>query len=82
MLLAEQEEFMLPLSLSANGDIVTVIRVGGNAEGKKHLEDLGFVAGSRVTVISSHQGNIIVNIKDSRLAITSQMAEKIMVQPT
>lgn len=72
---------MLPLSLSNNGDIVTVLRVGGNAEVKKHLEELGFVPGCRVTVISSHQGNIIVNVKESRLAITSEMAEKIAVQP-
>lgn len=72
---------MLPLSLSNNGDIVTVLRVSGNAEAKKHLEDLGFVPGCRVTVISSHQGNIIVNVKESRLAITSEMAEKIAVQP-
>ncbi len=71
---------MLPLSMARVGDKVMVARVGGNQEAKKHLEDLGFVSGSQVTIISAPgDGNIIVNLKDSRLAITSAMASKIMV---
>ena len=71
---------MLPLSMAKVGDKVMVARVGGNQEAKKHLEDLGFVSGSQVTIISAPgDGNIIVNLKESRLAITSAMASKIMV---
>lgn len=57
-----------------------VVRVGGNDEVKKHLEDLGFVSGENVQVISAPgKGNVIIRLKDSRLAITSRMAEKVMV---
>lgn len=59
-----------------------VTKIGGTQEMKKHLEDLGFVVGSRVSIISaSGDGNIIVNLKESRLAITEQMAQKVMVVP-
>lgn len=54
-------------------------KVGGNYELRKHLENLGFVAGADVTVITSISGNIIVNIKNSRVAISREMAQKIMV---
>ena len=71
---------MMPLAFAKTGDKVLVARIGGNEEGKKHLEDLGFVVGAQVDIISaSGDGNIIVNLKDSRLAITSQMASKIMI---
>lgn len=77
---SERKKLMLPLSMARVGDKVMVARVGGNQEAKKHLEDLGFVSGSQVTIISAPgDGNIIVNLKDSRLAITSAMASKIMV---
>ncbi len=72
---------MLPLSLAQAGDQVLVARISGNEEGKKHLEDLGFVVGSQVMVVSAPgDGNIIVSVKGSRLAITSQMASKIKVE--
>ena len=51
----------------------------GNPETKKHLEDLGFVAGGSVTVVSALGGNIIVKVKESRVAISDEMARKIMV---
>lgn len=71
---------MMPLAFAKTGDKVLVARIGGNEEGKKHLEDLGFVVGAQVDIISaSGDGNIIVNLKESRLAITSQMASKIMI---
>lgn len=71
---------MMPLAFARTGDKVLVARIGGNEEGKKHLEDLGFVVGAQVDIISaSGDGNIIVNLKESRLAITSQMAAKIMI---
>ena len=72
---------MLPLAFTNAGDYVEVVRVGGNDEAKQHLSDLGFVPGAYVTVISAHGGDIIVNVKDSRLAITREMAQKIQVQP-
>ena len=71
---------MLPLSLADVGVENTIKKIGGTPEVKKHLEDLGFVVGAQVDIISaSGDGNIIVNLKDSRLAITSQMAAKIMI---
>ena len=72
---------MLPLAFTNAGDYVEVVRGGGNDEAKQHLSDLGVVPGAYVTVISSHGGDIIVNVKESRLAITREMAQKIQVQP-
>ncbi len=70
---------MMPLAFAKTGDKVLVARIGGNEEAKKHLEDLGFVVGTQVEVISAAgDGNIIVNLKESRLAITAEMASKIM----
>ena len=54
-------------------------KVGGSPEVKKHLEDLGFVAGGTVTVVSSLNGNVIVKVKEARVAISEEMARKIMV---
>ena len=70
---------MLPLAFTNAEDYVEVVRVGDEA--KQHLSDLGCVPGAYVTVISSHGGDIIVNVKESRLAITREMAQKIQVQP-
>ena len=54
-------------------------KVGGNPETRKFLENLGFVAGSMVTVVNTIGGNVIVNVKDSRVAVSKEMASKIMV---
>ena len=70
----------MPLSMVNAGELNIIKRVSGKEETKKFLENLGFVAGSAVTVISQTGGNIIVNIKDSRIAIGKDMANKIMVQ--
>ncbi len=71
---------MMPLAFAKTGEQVMIARVGGNQEMKKHLEDLGFTAGTHVHVISAGgDGNIIVNLKDSRLGITEEMAKKIMI---
>jgi ferrous iron transport protein A len=71
---------MMPLSFAKAGENVLIARIGGNEEVKKHLEDIGFVVGAQVQVISAGgDGNIIVNLKDSRLAITEEMAKKIMI---
>jgi len=70
---------MMPLTLVTVGEDNTILKVGGNAETKKHLEDLGFVAGGNIKVVSTIGGNLIVNVKESRIAISREMAAKIMV---
>ena len=69
----------MPLTMTAAGETATIKRVGGNEEVKRHLENLGFVAGSNVRVVSVVSGNVIVNVKESRIAISREMAYKIMV---
>ncbi|MBR4313566.1 MAG: ferrous iron transport protein A [Lachnospiraceae bacterium] len=71
---------MLPLTFVKTGDLAKVIKVNGKDNVKKHLADLGFVDGTIVNVISSHDGDIILNVKDSRLAVTREMADKIMIE--
>jgi Fe2+ transport system protein A len=70
---------MMPLTLAAIGEENMIKKVGGNPEVRLHLENLGFISGGLVTVISSTGGNIIVNVKESRVAIGKDMACKIMV---
>ena len=70
---------MMPLTLVMVGEETMIRRVGGNPDLKKHLEDMGFVAGGNVTVVSTIGGNLIVNVKESRVAISREMAGKIMV---
>lgn len=70
---------MLPLSLADIGKENTIKRIGGSPEVKKHLENLGFVVGGNVTVITTMGGNVIVNVKEARVAISREMAQKIMV---
>ena len=70
---------MLPLTLANIGEEQMIHKVGGSPEVKKHLEDLGFVAGGTVTVVSSLNGNVIVKVKEARVAISEEMARKIMV---
>lgn len=69
----------MPLSMIGEGETATIIRVGGKEETRRFLENLGFVVGAIVTVISKTGGNVIVNIKESRVAIGKDMATKIMV---
>lgn len=70
---------MMPLNLAVVGEENIIKKVGGNPELKKHLEDLGFVSGGFVTVVNTIGGNVIVNIKESRVAISKEMAQKIMI---
>ena len=69
----------MPLTLAAAGEENIIRKVGGNPEVKKHLEDLGFVAGGTATVVAAMGGNIIVKVKESRVAISEEMARKIMI---
>ena len=70
---------MMPLLFAGVGEDNIIRKVGGNQETKKHLEDLGFVVGGTVTVVSEISGNLIVKVKDSRVAISREMAQRIMV---
>ncbi len=70
---------MMPLALADLDEDNIIKKVGGNPEIKKHLEDLGFVVGGRVRVVSRLGGNLIVNVKESRIAVSREMAQKIFV---
>lgn len=69
----------MPLTMLKMGESNTIKKVGGKDETKRFLENLGFVTGAVVTVISAISGNLIVNVKDSRVALNQDMAKKIMV---
>ena len=70
---------MMPLTFANRGEENIIKKVGGNPETRKFLENLGFVVGSMVTVVNTIGGNVIVNIKDSRVAVYKDMASKIMI---
>ena len=70
---------MMPLTLADVGQEQIIHRIGGSDEVRRHLENLGFVAGGEVTLISSLGGNVIVKVKESRVAISEEMARRIMV---
>ena len=70
---------MMPLSMVNEGEPNIIRKIGGKEETRRFLENLGFVTGSVVTVVSEISGNMIVNVKDSRVAIGKDMANKIMV---
>lgn len=70
---------MMPLTLAEVGEENIIRKIGGKQEVKAHLENLGFVVGGVVTIVSSIGGNVIVNVKDSRVAVSREMAQKIMV---
>lgn len=70
---------MMPLSLAQVGEENIIKRIGGSPDVKRHLENLGFVVGGEVTVVNTLGGNVIVNVKEARVAISKEMALKIMV---
>ena len=70
---------MMPLCFCNVGEENTIKKIGGSPEVKKHLENLGFVVGGNVTIITTLAGNVIVNVKEARVAISEEMARKIMV---
>lgn len=69
----------MPLTMAKTGEKNLIKKIGGKAEIKRFLESLGFVLGSEVTVVSANNGNVIVNVKESRVAISKEMANKIMI---
>lgn len=74
-----KDDVMMPLTLAETGEEKIIKRIGGKQEVKAHLENLGFVVGGAVKVINTIGGNVIVNVKESRIAISKEMAQKIMI---
>lgn len=70
---------MMPLTMLNSGETASIKRIGGQNEVKQFLENLGFTAGEKVKVVSSYGGNIIIQVKDSRVAVSKGIANKIMV---
>ena len=70
---------MMPLSMAVIGEKKRVIKVGGKDEVRRFLQNLGFVEGAEITVVSGLSGNMIINVKDTRIAIDKSMANRIMV---
>ena len=70
---------MMPLALAEVGEENIIKKIGGSPEVKKHLENLGFVVGGSVKIINTLGGNVIVNVKEARIAISEEMARKMMV---
>ncbi|MBR6939995.1 MAG: ferrous iron transport protein A [Clostridia bacterium] len=70
---------MIPLSVIGDGNEGVIKKIGGKPEVRKHLENIGFIVGDTVTVITEQNGNIIVKVKETRVAISKEMASKIYV---
>lgn len=70
---------MMPLNVALPGEENIIKKIGGSPEVKKHLEDLGFVVGGSVTLLTVLNGNVIVNVKESRIALDADMARRIMI---
>lgn len=70
---------MMPLVLATVGEEKIIKKIGGNLEVKRHLENLGFTPGGAVTIVSKFSGNVIVKVKESRIALNEEMARKIFV---
>ncbi len=69
----------MPLTLAVTGEENIIKRIGGNSDVRAHLQNLGFVPGTVVTVVSSMGGNLIVNVKNARIAVSREMAQKIFI---
>ena len=69
----------MPLTMAREGEVTSIKRVGGKDEVRRHLENKGFVPGTDVTVVSVNNGNVIVNVKEARVAISREMANKILI---
>lgn len=70
---------MMPLTMARTGETVTIHRISGRDEVRQHLAELGFVVGSDVTVVNEIAGNLIVQVKDSRIALDKSMANRMMI---
>ena len=72
---------MIPLTMTGNGDAGTVMKITGRDDVRQHLAELGFVMGAKVTVLSEISGNMILSVKDSRVALDRTMAARVLVDP-
>ena len=70
---------MMPLTMAGIGEVNTILEIGGNEETRRFLANLGFVTGTEISVVSAIGGNVIVNVKDARVAVNSDMAKHIMI---
>ena len=70
---------MMPLNLANAGETQIIRKIGGNPDVKKHLENLGFTVGSEIQIVSTLGGNLIVKVKESRVAVSDELARKIMI---
>ena len=70
---------MMPLNVAEPGEENIIRKIGGSPDVKKHLEDLGFVVGGAVTLVTVLNGNVIVSVKDTRIALDADMARRIMI---
>ena len=70
---------MMPLTMAKAGETVTIRKITGKDEGRLHLAELGFVVDSQVTIVNEIAGNLIVQVKESRLALDKTMANRIMI---
>lgn len=70
---------MMPITMAGIGEKCKIQKIGGNEETRRFLANLGFVAGAEVVVLSKIGGNVIVNVKDSRVAVNEDMARHIMI---
>jgi ferrous iron transport protein A len=77
--MGRKRRWMMPLTMVGTGNTNTIKKIGGRNETKLFLEKLGFVQGCPVTVIAENSGNIIVKVKESRVAVSREMARHIMV---
>jgi ferrous iron transport protein A len=79
LIIIHRRYLMMPLTMANPGECYTIRKVGGKEETRRFLENLGFVVGGNVTVVSEINGNLIVNVKDSRVAVGKDMAAKILI---
>ena len=70
---------MMPLTMAQSGEEATILKITGKDEIRQHLAELGFVVGEAVTVVSQMGGNLIVQVKDSRVALDKSMANRMMI---
>ncbi len=70
---------MMPLTYADTGEECMIKKIGGSPEAKKFLENLGFVVGGSVRIVNELGGNVIVNVKETRVAVSKEMAQRIMV---
>ena len=69
----------MPLSMGSIGELVSIKRITGNDETRQHLAELGFIIGELVSIVSKNGGNMIINVKDSRIALDKSLANRIMI---